>query len=101
MPPSPPVSDSESDFYCDPCGEGWYEQEPMCESRLPSTIHELHRPRPIANPPVSLPPPTVPPAPAVENASVIPMEPVEPMLSSTAVSDAAPATTSKGKFFSK
>ncbi|VDN21663.1 unnamed protein product [Gongylonema pulchrum] len=50
LPPSPPLSDAEDDLYYDSTGEYWFEQLPMEESRLPATIHELHRPRPLAAP---------------------------------------------------
>ncbi|KHN77147.1 Helicase ssl-1 [Toxocara canis] len=53
-PLSPPVSDADDDLYYDACGDLWYEREPMSESRLPATIHELHRPRPfVPIPPTS------------------------------------------------
>ncbi|MCP9257502.1 Helicase domino [Dirofilaria immitis] len=52
LPPSPPPSDSGDDIYYDSTGEYWFEQLPMAESRLPTTIHELHRPRPLT--PISL-----------------------------------------------
>ncbi|VDK79936.1 unnamed protein product [Litomosoides sigmodontis] len=47
LPPSPPPSDSGDDIYYDSTGEYWFEQLPMAECRLPTTIHELHRPRPL------------------------------------------------------
>ncbi|VDO45942.1 unnamed protein product [Onchocerca flexuosa] len=47
LPPSPPPSDNGDDIYYDSTGEYWFEQLPMAESRLPTTIHELHRPRPL------------------------------------------------------
>ncbi|KAL4003234.1 hypothetical protein ACH3XW_6765 [Acanthocheilonema viteae] len=47
LPPSPPPSDSGDDIYYDSTGEYWFEQLPMAECRLPNTIHELHRPRPL------------------------------------------------------
>uniref|UniRef100_A0A915AH61 Helicase ssl-1 n=2 Tax=Parascaris univalens TaxID=6257 RepID=A0A915AH61_PARUN len=51
-PLSPPASDADDDLYYDACGDFWYEREPMSESRLPATIHELHRPRPPAPTPI-------------------------------------------------
>uniref|UniRef100_A0A0N5AQE9 Myb-like domain-containing protein n=1 Tax=Syphacia muris TaxID=451379 RepID=A0A0N5AQE9_9BILA len=90
MPPSPPVSDSESDFYCDPCGQEWYEAEPMCESRLPSTIHELHRPRSTTSVPASTSQQTLPPASETEKA--IPSS-TEPMFSSAVVQEPVNSAT--------
>lgn len=48
MPLSPPASevDNSDSIYYDTSGDYWYKWETMVESELPTTIHELHRPRP-------------------------------------------------------